>query len=93
MDSIYDKRPWLRNYPEWALHDLEITSDTALGDFRRSAARTPEIPAVFYFDRAISYKEIDRLSENLAAAFEDIGLGKGTRLFLPGFGCQAICDP
>ncbi len=82
MDSIYDKRPWLKNYPDWAPHDLEITSDTALGDFRRSAARTPEIPAVFYFDRAISYKEIDRLSDQLAAAFEDIGLGKGDRIVI-----------
>jgi len=82
MDSIYDKRPWLRNYPEWAPHDLEITSDTALGDFRRSAARTPEMPALYYFDHIISYKEIDRLSDNLAAAFEDIGLGKGDRIII-----------
>jgi len=82
MDSIYDKRPWLKNYPEWASHDLEITSDTALGDFRRSAARTPEIPALYYFDHAISYKEIDRLSDNLAAAFEDLGLGKGDRIII-----------
>ena len=82
MDSIYETRPWLRNYPEWVPHKLEVTSDTALGDFRASAARTPEMPAVFFFDRAISYKEIDKLSDNLAAAFEDIGLGKGDRIII-----------
>jgi len=82
MDSIYEKRPWLKNYPEWALHDLEITSDTALGDFKASAARTPELPALFYFDYAIFYKEIDMLSDNLAAAFEDLGLCKGDRIVI-----------
>ncbi len=82
MDSIYDKRPWLKNYPEWAPHDLEITSDTALDDFRASATRTPELPALFYFDHAISYKEIDKLSDNLAAAFEDLGLEKGDRIVI-----------
>ena len=82
MDSIYEKRPWLKNYPEWAPHDLDITPDTALGDFRASAARTPEMPAVFYFDHVIFYKEIDRLSDNLAAAFEDLGLGKGDRIVI-----------
>ncbi|MBW1852607.1 MAG: acyl--CoA ligase, partial [Deltaproteobacteria bacterium] len=82
MDSIYDKRPWLKNYPEWAPHDLEITSDTALSDFKISAARTPEMPALYYFDHAIPYKEIDRLSDNLAAAFEDLGLGKGDRIVI-----------
>jgi len=82
MDSIYEKRPWLRNYPKWVPHDLEITSDTALGDFRRSAAGTPEMPAVFYFNHAISYKDIDTLSDNLATAFEALGLKKGDRIVI-----------
>ncbi|MBL7172475.1 MAG: AMP-binding protein [Desulfobacteraceae bacterium] len=82
MDSIYETRPWLRNYPEWVPHDLEITSDTALDDFRASATRTPEMPAVFYFDHTISCEEIDRLSDNLAAAFEDLGLRKGDRIVI-----------
>lgn len=82
MDSIYEKRPWLKNYPAWVPHDLEVTSGTALDDFRASAARTPEMPALFYFDHAISYKEIDKLSDNLAAAFKGLGLEKGDRIIL-----------
>ncbi|MBW2169828.1 MAG: AMP-binding protein, partial [Deltaproteobacteria bacterium] len=82
MDSIYEKRPWLNNYPEWLPHDLEITHDTALDDFRASAARRPEAPAVCYFDHEISYGEIDRLSNSLAAAFYDLGLKKGDRILL-----------
>lgn len=82
MDSVYERRPWLKNYPEWVPQELEITPDTAVGDFRRSAARRPEAPAVYYFDHAISYGEIDEASEGLAAAFEDLGLGKGDRIVI-----------
>ena len=82
MDSIYEKKPWLMHYPEWAPHQFPITEDTALGDFRASAARGPEMPAISYFDHAISYREINRLSDNLASAFENLGLGKGDRIIV-----------
>ena len=80
MDSIYEQRPWLKNYPEGVPHDLEMTSDTALNDFKRSALSRPEAPAVYYFDHVITFGEIDRLSDSLAAAFEAFGLKKGDRI-------------
>jgi long-chain acyl-CoA synthetase len=82
MDSIYEKKPWLKNYPDWVPHDLEIGDETALDDFKASAARRPEAPAVYYFDHEISYGEIDRISDCLAAAYYDIGLKKGDRIVL-----------
>ena len=82
MDSIYDERPWLRNYPEGAPENLKITGDTAIGDFQKSSALNPDATAVYYFDHAISYKEIDAISDNLAAAFEDLGLCKGDRIII-----------
>ena len=82
MESIYEKRPWLKNYPDEVPHDLEIGADTALADFRSSAARLPQAPAVYYFDHAITYGEIDRLSDSLAAALEALGLRKGDRMVL-----------
>ena len=82
MKSIYENRPWLKNYPENVPHDLEITSDTAIGDFRASAARRPGAPAVYYFDHALSFGEIDQASDGLAAAFEELGLTKGDRIVI-----------
>jgi len=82
MKSIYENRPWLKNYPENVPHDLEITSDTAIGDFRASAARRPGAPAVYYFDHALSFGEIDQASNGLAAAFEELGLTKGDRIVI-----------
>jgi len=80
MESVYEKRPWLRNYPEWVPSDLKITSDTALDDFKTSADGRPDAPAVYYFDHEISYGEIDRFSDSLTAAFNDFGLKKGDRI-------------
>jgi long-chain acyl-CoA synthetase len=82
MESIYEKRPWLKNYPERVPHDLEPRSDTAIRHFQESAARVPERPAVYYFDRVISYGEIDRLSNSLAAAFHDLGIKREDRVIV-----------
>jgi long-chain acyl-CoA synthetase len=82
MVSVYETRPWLNNYPEWVPHNLEITPDTALSDFVKSAMREPEAPAVLYFDHALSYGELDRYSNSLSAAFRDLGVTKGDRIIL-----------
>jgi long-chain acyl-CoA synthetase len=82
MDLIYEKRPWLKNYPAHVPHDLNIGSQTALEDFKNSATHRPDAPAVLYFDHIISYGDIELLSNNLAAALSDIGLGKGDRMIV-----------
>jgi long-chain acyl-CoA synthetase len=82
MDTIYESRPWLKNYPQWVPQDLEITTATALSDFKASAARRPAAAAVYYFDHVIAYGEIDSLSDRLAAAFANLGLGKEDRIIV-----------
>jgi hypothetical protein len=78
MESIYDKKPWLKQYPDWAPHTLDIPSNTALGDFLSSVSKNPKEAAVYYFDHPISYGEIHRLSEGLAFAFSDWGIKRAT---------------
>ena len=82
MKSIYDQRPWLKLYPQWLDHELEVPESTALDDFKASVVRRGESPAVCYFDYAISYGELGRLSSSLAAAFHDLGLKKGDRILI-----------
>lgn len=80
MESIYEQKPWLKNYPEWAPENLDCDSKTAIGDFRESAASKPDGPAVFYFEHEISYQRMDGLSDQLAAAFADMDIKKGDRI-------------
>lgn len=82
MSSVYEERPWLKNYSPWVPKELPITDYTALGDFKTSVSRRPDAPAVYYFDFPISYGEIDRLSNSLAAALSGFGIGKGDRIIL-----------
>ena len=72
----------MKNYPDGVPQDLEITSDTGINDFRRSAADRPEAPSVYYFDHVITFGEIDQLSDSLAAAFHAFGIKKGDRIVL-----------
>jgi len=80
MESCYEKKPWLKNYPEWVPENLEFPPSTAIGDFINSAALKPDATAIYYFDYEISFEEVNRFSTQLAAAFEDLGLQKGDRI-------------
>jgi len=82
MQSIYEKRPWLSSYPDGVAPDLETVSATAIDDFNKSVLSRPDFPAVCYFDQAISYREVNRFSESLAAAFHDFGLQHGDRIIV-----------
>ncbi|MGZ9190412.1 MAG: class I adenylate-forming enzyme family protein, partial [Nitrospira sp.] len=72
----------MSSYPDGVAHDLETASATAIDDFNKSVLSRPDFPAVCYFDHAISYGEVNRLSESLAAAFHDFGLQNGDRIIV-----------
>ncbi len=80
MASIYERKPWLRNYPKWAREDIDCPSATAIGDFTRSAGAKPHAPALYYFDHEISFGQVDRFSNQLALAFRDLGIRRGDRI-------------
>jgi long-chain acyl-CoA synthetase len=82
MDSLSEKRPWLKSYPDWAPHGLDFAERTAIGDFLTTAAAHPDAAAIHYFDGTITYQELDRWSDSLAAAFLDMGLGEGDRIIV-----------
>jgi long-chain acyl-CoA synthetase len=82
VESVYQKRPWLKTYPDWIPADIPVPGYTALDDFLKSAAERPDKPAIFYFDRTISYGELDALSSGLAAALSGWGIKKGDRVMV-----------
>ena len=74
--------PWLAHYD--AGQPAGITPDFTdmLALFRASAARAPERPAMLYFDGALSFAELDRLSGALAGLLVQEGFAPGDRLAL-----------
>jgi len=80
MTSVYDQRPWLKHFPPWVPPDLEIPKENLVQLFKRAASQHGSSPAVYYFGRSLSFAEIDRWSDSLAAALQDMGLQKGERV-------------
>jgi long-chain acyl-CoA synthetase len=57
-------------------------ASTGLALFRAAVAEAGTGPAIHYFDRTLSYAELDRLSDGLAAYLSQLGFEAGDRLAL-----------
>jgi long-chain acyl-CoA synthetase len=77
--SDYDERPWLARYGDQPA-DYEIEFDDALSMFRAGLARDPSGDALRYFDGVVSRRELDELSDALAAGLLANGFVPGDRL-------------
>ncbi|HCL3820710.1 TPA: AMP-binding protein, partial [Pseudomonas aeruginosa] len=57
-----------------------MSKDSVLGLFRQHADTHPERPALVDHERSFSYRELDRLSDQLAAHLARRGVARGERL-------------
>ncbi len=78
--SVYDERPWLARYGSGVPHDIEPEHATMLAAYQATVDRNPEKAALRYFDSAIRYRELDELTDALAAGLQDEGVRPGERL-------------
>ncbi len=87
--ASYAERPWTKNYdvglptslefPEVPLH--QFLKDTRNRIPHRVALITPaELPVIGRVSRSVTYEELDRASDALAAALVDLGLKKSDRV-------------
>ena len=77
--STYDDRPWLARYGDQPA-DYGIEFDDALSMFRAGLDRDPSGDALRYFDGVVSRRELDELSDGLAAGLLANGFSPGDRL-------------
>ena len=78
--SIYDERPWLRQYPEGLPPDIEPEHRNALVMFRQTAQRIPDEPMIHYFETPLTFREVDEITDALAVALQEQGFRPGDRL-------------
>ncbi len=75
--------PWLGHYDPGVPSTLfPYPSRTLLDYISDSAARDPNHPAILFKGSTISYGQLERLSDACAAAFADLGIGRGDRIAL-----------
>ncbi len=80
--TAYETRPWLKLYPAWVPPDLPLPQASAIDQFRATAREHADRPAVYYFDTVLTYRDLDRLSNALAAGLGRLGVEKGSRVAL-----------
>jgi long-chain acyl-CoA synthetase len=78
--SVYDDKPWLALYPEGTPADIELEYDSALAMFTAAVQRAPDRTLLQYFDGSLTTREVDELTDALAAALLERGLQAGDRL-------------
>ncbi len=100
--TTYAERPWTKHYDPGVPWTLEPYPDKSLSDLlRESAKEAPEraalitpakLPGVGFLSHTMSYGELDRQSDALAAGLIAMGLKKGDRvaIVLPNSSAFAI---
>jgi len=73
---------WLRSYPSWVPATLPLPTESLIDRFEASARRRPAVPAICYFDRVITFEELDAYASRFAALLERRGIGPGDRVAL-----------
>ena len=82
MSSLNQSRRWLSLYPKDYSPDLTPEATNPLEHLRKTVQLRGNAPALYYFDKVISYKELDEMSDALACALIDLGVKKGDRVAL-----------
>lgn len=75
--------PWLQHYDEGVPRSIGTYPEKTLVDFVREHARTkPDAPALVFKSRPLSWHELDRRSDALAASLKREGVKRGDRVAL-----------
>jgi long-chain acyl-CoA synthetase len=80
--DTYLAKPWLAHYPKGVPATVEVPHKSVAQLFDEATARAPERPAVVFYGRSISYRELREASDRLACALADLGVKKGDRVAL-----------
>ncbi len=77
MSDVYSEKPWLKNYDPNVPANLEYEDKTFTEKFREIVGKYPNKTALHYMGKAISYRDLDLASNQLAAFLIKSGLKPG----------------
>ncbi len=78
----YLTKPWLRHYPPGVPPTVEVPAETVHGLFDAATERLGDRPAVVFYGREVSYRELRDATDGMAAALAAQGVKKGDRVGL-----------
>ena len=77
-----DERPWLKQYDKGVPFTIDYPPVPVTYFLEESARKHPEADCTIFKGARISYKEMDELTDRLAAGLADLGVKKGDRVGL-----------
>ncbi|MEW2254435.1 AMP-binding protein [Streptomyces sp. NPDC047869] len=78
-DSRYAARPWLAMLDEAQRAPVD-PADSLVHALRSAAAEAPDRAFLTYFDASLGYREVDELTDSVAAHLAERGLERGDRV-------------
>ncbi len=78
-------RPWLAHYDKGVPHTIDYPKVPLFHFLEESARKYPDKPCTIFKGAVITYKEMNEITDRLAAALADMGVKKGDRvgIFMP----------
>ncbi len=85
MSSPYAAKPWLKQYDEGVPATIDVPNYPVFHFLEEAARQYPENPAIIFKGRRISYKQLDELTDAIAAGLAANGFQKGDRavIYMP----------
>jgi long-chain acyl-CoA synthetase len=81
MTVFPSDKPWLKLYDEGVPSSLEPYPDQPVHEFLEQSARDyPDRPALIFRNNILTYRQLNDLTDQLAAALADLGVEKGDRV-------------
>jgi long-chain acyl-CoA synthetase len=80
--SVLDRKPWLDEYPAGLPAEITREFPSALAMFGAAVVRAPEQALIHYFDTTLTVDDVDRASDALACALQELGVARGDRVGL-----------
>jgi long-chain acyl-CoA synthetase len=79
-ESFYATRPWLKHYDYWVRPHMTYPTRSLHEILSTTAAEMPDAPATAFLGATLSFGEIKRRTDRLAAAMRRLGIAKGDRV-------------
>ena len=79
------KKPWVKHYDQGVPESLEYPKITIQDLLDKAAKNNPDAACTIFKGEKISFSEMARITDRLAAGFHSIGIKKGDRIavFIP----------
>jgi len=80
--DAYLSKPWLKSYPEEVPAQIDIPEISVPDLFAQIVEKYGSRPALIFYGKKITYRELQELVDRMATAFADMGIGKGDTVAL-----------